>query len=145
MWCRVTRHRRIFRGLTGCQRIPGIWGVTVILQVQQLFFSSPTTIFFQFYNFFFTQFYSININIFQTFIHTKNSFSITLSHLHSSFKFQFFQYSFSIQIPIFFITHSSFKFQFFHYSFSIQIPSFYYSFSIQIPISTKSWIQIKLI
>ena len=109
------------------------------------FFFFTNNYFFQFYNFFFTQFYSININIFQTFIHTKNSFSITLSHLHSSFKFQFFQYSFSIQIPIFFITHSSFKFQFFHYSFSIQIPSFYYSFSIQIPISTKSWIQIKLI
>ena len=22
-WCRVTRHSRIFRGLTGCQRTPG--------------------------------------------------------------------------------------------------------------------------
>ena len=22
-WCRVTRHPRIFRGLTGCQRTPG--------------------------------------------------------------------------------------------------------------------------
>ena len=27
-WCRVTRHPRIFRGLTGCQRTPGFWGVT---------------------------------------------------------------------------------------------------------------------
>ena len=27
-WCRVTRHPRIFRGLTGCQRTPGKWGVT---------------------------------------------------------------------------------------------------------------------
>ena len=26
--CRVTRHPQIFRGLTGCQRTPGIWGVT---------------------------------------------------------------------------------------------------------------------
>ena len=26
-WCRVTRHPRIFRGLTGCQRTPRIWGV----------------------------------------------------------------------------------------------------------------------
>ena len=23
-WCRVTRHPRVFRGLTGCQRTPGI-------------------------------------------------------------------------------------------------------------------------
>ena len=28
--CRVTRHSRIFRGLTGSQRIPGIWGVTEV-------------------------------------------------------------------------------------------------------------------
>ena len=27
-WCRVTRHPRIFRRLTGCQRTPGKWGVT---------------------------------------------------------------------------------------------------------------------
>ena len=27
-WCRVTRHPRIFRGLTGCQRTPRFWGVT---------------------------------------------------------------------------------------------------------------------
>ena len=27
-WCRVTRHPQIFRGLTGCQRTSGIWGVT---------------------------------------------------------------------------------------------------------------------
>ena len=27
-WCRVTRHPRIFRGLTGCQRTPGNWGFT---------------------------------------------------------------------------------------------------------------------
>ena len=27
-WCRVTRHPRIFRGLTGCQRTPRKWGVT---------------------------------------------------------------------------------------------------------------------
>ena len=26
-WCRVTRHPRIFRGLTGCQRTPRFWGV----------------------------------------------------------------------------------------------------------------------
>ena len=26
-WCRVTRHPRIFRRLTGCQRTPGFWGV----------------------------------------------------------------------------------------------------------------------
>ena len=26
-WCRVTLHPRVFRGLTGCQRTPGFWGV----------------------------------------------------------------------------------------------------------------------
>ena len=26
--CRVTRHSRVFRGMTGCQRTPGFWGVT---------------------------------------------------------------------------------------------------------------------
>ena len=28
--CRVTRHPRVFRGLTGSQRTPGFWGVTLI-------------------------------------------------------------------------------------------------------------------
>ena len=28
--CRVTRHARAFRGLTGSQRTPGFWGVTSI-------------------------------------------------------------------------------------------------------------------
>ena len=27
-WCRVTRHPRLFHGLTGYQRTPGFWGVT---------------------------------------------------------------------------------------------------------------------
>ena len=27
-WCRVTRHPRVFRRLTGCQRTPGKWGFT---------------------------------------------------------------------------------------------------------------------
>ena len=27
-WCRVTRHPRVFRELTGCQRTPRFWGVT---------------------------------------------------------------------------------------------------------------------
>ena len=26
--CQVTRHSRVFRGLTSSQRTPGIWGVT---------------------------------------------------------------------------------------------------------------------
>ena len=26
-WCRVVRHPRVFRRLTGCQRTPGKWGV----------------------------------------------------------------------------------------------------------------------
>ena len=30
--CRVTRHSRIFRGLTGSQRTPGVWGVTAWYQ-----------------------------------------------------------------------------------------------------------------
>ena len=25
-WCRVTRHSRVFRGLTGCQRTPPVLG-----------------------------------------------------------------------------------------------------------------------
>ena len=29
-WCWVTRHPRIFRRLTGCQRSPGKWGATQI-------------------------------------------------------------------------------------------------------------------
>ena len=28
-WCRVTRHLQVFRGLTGCQRTLGFWGVTI--------------------------------------------------------------------------------------------------------------------
>ena len=28
--CRVTRHSRVFRELTGSQRTPGVWGVTCI-------------------------------------------------------------------------------------------------------------------
>ena len=31
-WCRVTRHPQILRGLTGCQRTHGIWGVTAWYQ-----------------------------------------------------------------------------------------------------------------
>ena len=27
-WCRVTRHQRLFRRLTGCQQTPRFWGVT---------------------------------------------------------------------------------------------------------------------
>ena len=39
-WCRVTRHPRLFRRLTGCQRTPQVWGVTlcvmlVIMQWEQ--------------------------------------------------------------------------------------------------------------
>ena len=28
-WCRVTRPPLVFRGLTGSQRTPGFWGVTI--------------------------------------------------------------------------------------------------------------------
>ena len=31
-WCWVTRHSRVFRGLTGCQRTPRGWGVTAWYQ-----------------------------------------------------------------------------------------------------------------
>ena len=31
-WCQVTRHSRVFRGLTGCQRTPRFWGVTAWYQ-----------------------------------------------------------------------------------------------------------------
>ena len=30
-WCRVTRHPRVFRGLTGYQRTPWEWGVTSLV------------------------------------------------------------------------------------------------------------------
>ena len=32
-WCRVTRHPRIFLGLTGCQQTPGKWGVTLYVAI----------------------------------------------------------------------------------------------------------------
>ena len=31
--CRVTRHSRVFRGLTGSQRTPGKWGVTRLITI----------------------------------------------------------------------------------------------------------------
>ena len=31
-WCWVTRHPRVFRGFTGCQRTPGFWVVTAWYQ-----------------------------------------------------------------------------------------------------------------
>ena len=31
--CRVTRHSRVFHGLMGSQRTPGIWGVTTLFYV----------------------------------------------------------------------------------------------------------------
>ena len=30
-WCRVTRPHLVFRGLTGSQRTPGFWGVTLVV------------------------------------------------------------------------------------------------------------------
>ena len=33
-WCWVTRHPRIFHGLTDCQRIPRVWGVTTTVKVR---------------------------------------------------------------------------------------------------------------
>ena len=29
-WRQVTRHPLVFRGLTGSQRTPGVWGVTIL-------------------------------------------------------------------------------------------------------------------
>ena len=48
-WCRVTRHPRVFRGLTGCQRTPRFWGVTykfkyIYFLLLYYFFSKYTTI-----------------------------------------------------------------------------------------------------
>ena len=34
-WCRVTRHPRLFRRLTGCQRDPQEWGVTSLLDLSR--------------------------------------------------------------------------------------------------------------
>ena len=39
--CRVTRHSRVFRGLTGSQRTPGIWGVTFKILKFQILFKNP--------------------------------------------------------------------------------------------------------
>ena len=36
--CRVTRHLRVFRGLTGSQRIPEFWGVTIFVGFASHFF-----------------------------------------------------------------------------------------------------------
>ena len=36
-WCRVTRHPLVFCELTGSQRTPGNWGVTIILLICVLF------------------------------------------------------------------------------------------------------------
>ena len=33
-WRRVTRHPLVFRGLTGNQRTPGIWGITVVIRFE---------------------------------------------------------------------------------------------------------------
>ena len=38
VWCLVTRHPRIFCGLTGCQRTPWIWGVTKFVVGNYFFF-----------------------------------------------------------------------------------------------------------
>ena len=35
-WRRVTRPPLVFRGLTGSQRTPGFWGVTVIVVISRL-------------------------------------------------------------------------------------------------------------
>ena len=37
--CRVTRHSRGFRGLTGSQRTPGKWGVTIVLIEHQILYT----------------------------------------------------------------------------------------------------------
>ena len=38
--CRVTRHSRVFRGLTGSQRTPGFWDVTemedIMIEIQRM-------------------------------------------------------------------------------------------------------------
>ena len=33
LWYRVTRHPRVFHGLTGCQRTPRFWGVTYFFRL----------------------------------------------------------------------------------------------------------------
>ena len=37
-WFRATRHPRILRRLTGCQRTPGFWGVSTIHGVQYILY-----------------------------------------------------------------------------------------------------------
>ena len=35
--CQVTRHSRVFRGLTGSQRTPRVWGVTITWAIEVRF------------------------------------------------------------------------------------------------------------
>ena len=35
-WRRVTRHSLVFRGLTGSQRTPGFWGVTIYINITKV-------------------------------------------------------------------------------------------------------------
>ena len=46
--CRVTRHSRVFRGLTGSQRTPGI-GVSHLETLERCFFKKKNTSFFLIY------------------------------------------------------------------------------------------------
>ena len=36
-WCQVTRHPRVFRGLTGSQWTPRVWGVTYIGNISVIY------------------------------------------------------------------------------------------------------------
>ena len=49
--CRATRHSRVFHGLTGSQRTPGIWGVTEPISSINLFFGSVSVEFLGLFNF----------------------------------------------------------------------------------------------
>ena len=43
--CRVARHSRVFRGLTGSQRTPEIWGVTKgVILVRGTWYKTPSSL-----------------------------------------------------------------------------------------------------
>ena len=42
MWSRVTRHPLVFHELTGSQRTPGVWGVTLVFNIFPMLFIKHT-------------------------------------------------------------------------------------------------------
>ena len=92
--CRVVRHSRVFRGLTGSQRIPGI-GVSQLLSILFLYFCFYTLhIPYSFYNLLFYVFDISSIYTFISQILSHNlSYTVLYFYLHSyTFHIRYFCY-----------------------------------------------------